>query len=97
MRKAYIEDSDQSVYYSLVCAASLCTEKWALMGSNLLRYVFVKNEEVCLKIKAEVGKCTLGNVRLAKIQISLCIQVVWSVFTGRNLDSQGCKASSCGQ
>ena len=36
-----------------------------------------------------VRKCTFGDVRPVKIQIRL--------FTGRILDNQGCKVSSCGQ
>ena len=37
------------------------------------------------------------TVRPAKTQFSLCIWTVWSVFVWCSLDSQGFKASSCGQ
>ena len=36
-----------------------------------------------------VRKRTFGHICTEKIQISLHIRTVWSVFTGRSLDSQG--------
>ena len=48
------------------------------------------------QLSRNTRKCTFRYVHPAKIQISLNIQAVWSLFSGCILDSQECKVSSCG-
>ena len=47
-------------------------------------------------LSRNIRKHTIGHVRPANIQISLCGRSLIRIFTGLFLDSKGCRVSSCG-